>query len=56
MWRCVDCGYESKYKTNVREHVESKHTESTGAVCSFCNVVCVNRKGLRNHVYKYHRK
>jgi len=55
MWKCTECGYESKYKTNVCEHVESKHVESCGVVCSFCNAVCVNRKGLRNHVYKYHR-
>ena len=55
-WKCTECGYESKYKTNVMEHVESKHVQSSGVVCSFCSAVCVNRKGLRNHVYKYHRK
>lgn len=56
VWSCIECGYQSKYKTNVLEHVESKHVESGGALCSICNAVCVNRKGLRNHVYKYHRQ
>ena len=56
VWKCTDCGYESKYKTNVTEHVESKHVTSAGVVCSFCSSMCVNRKALRNHVYKYHRK
>ena len=55
VWRCTDCGYESKYKTNVSEHVESRHVQSAGAVCNYCSSVCVNRKALRNHVYKYHR-
>ena len=55
-WRCDDCLYESKYKTNVMEHVESKHVHSTGIICQFCNLVCVNRKSLRNHVYRYHKE
>jgi len=54
-WRCDDCLYESKYKTNVMEHVESKHVHSTGIICQFCNLVCVNRKSLRNHIYRYHK-
>ena len=56
VWKCTDCGYESKYKTNVTEHVESKHVTSAGVVCNFCSSMCVNRKALRNHIYKYHRK
>ena len=55
VWRCTDCGYESKYKTNVSEHVESRHVQLTWAVCNYCSSVCVNREALRNHVYKYHR-
>jgi len=55
IWRCDDCLYESKYKTNVMEHVESKHVNSPGIICPYCELICVNRKGLRNHVYKYHK-
>ena len=46
---------ESKYKTNVMEHVVSKHVNSTGIICPLCDIVCVNRKGLRNHMYRYHK-
>lgn len=54
-WRCDECLYESKYKTNVMEHVESKHVNSPGIICQHCDLVCVNRKGLRNHIYRYHK-
>jgi len=37
------------------EHVESKHVNSPGIVCQHCDLVCVNRKGLRNHIYRYHK-
>ena len=50
VWRCTDCGYKSKYKTNVSEHVESRHVQLTWAVCNYCSSVCVNREALRNHV------
>ena len=40
VWRCTDCGYESKYKTNVSEHVESRHVQLTWAVCNYA-VQCV---------------
>ena len=40
VWRCTDCGYKSKYKTNVSEHVESRHVQLTWAVCNYA-VQCV---------------
>ena len=56
VWRCLDCLYESKIKTNVLEHVESKHVLSLGVQCPVCNAVCPNRKSLRNHCYRHHKQ
>ena len=47
--------YESKYKKNVMVHVESKHANSHGNICPHCCLVRVNRKGLSNHIYRYHK-
>ena len=56
MWQCDDCGYVSKYKTNVREHVESKHVASSEISCTYCDKICPNKKSLRNHIYQKHRQ
>ena len=55
MWQCNDCFYSSKVKTNVREHVESQHFDSTGIVCPHCDKIMPNKKSLRNHVYGVHK-
>ena len=55
IWRCNECGYESKKKTNTVEHVEAKHINSGGFLCPICQLVCVNRKALRNHTFRHHR-
>ena len=54
-WRCNDCGYESKKKTNTQEHVEARHIESSGFLCTICQHLCPNRKALRNHTFRHHR-
>jgi len=54
-WRCNDCGYESKKKTNTQEHVEARHIESSGFLCIICQHLCPNRKALRNHTFRHHR-
>ena len=55
IWSCNACGYNSKFKKNVTEHVESKHVNSPGLFCSICNQFCKDRKSLRNHKYNYHK-
>ena len=54
-WSCRHCDYQSKKSTNVREHVESKHVQSSGVMCSICFKVCPNKKSLRNHCYSSHK-
>ena len=55
LWRCNDCGYESRKKTNTLEHVEAKHIQSSGFLCSLCQHFCLNKKALRNHTFRHHR-
>ena len=55
VYQCVVCSYETRVKTNVKEHVEAKHMESTHVQCPYCLILCPNKKSLRNHTYKYHR-
>ena len=55
LWRCNDCGYESKKKTNTQEHVEAKHIQSSGFLCTICQHFCLNKKALRNHTFRHHR-
>ena len=56
-WKCNsdDCGYTSKFKNNVRSHVESKHILSPGFNCQICSQFCKDRKSLRNHIYFQHK-
>ena len=55
-WQCNECFYSSKFKTNVREHIEAKHVESDGFYCPQCEKICPNKKSLRNHIYKFHKQ
>ena len=52
---CTQCNYSSKHKTNLKEHVESKHIQSQGFTCNLCAKFCPNRKSLRNHIYSKHK-
>lgn len=53
-WECTECGYVSKYKTRVEEHVEARHMALGGVMCQLCQLYCPNKKSLRNHQYKHH--
>ena len=53
-WACTECGYKSNVKTNVKMHVESKHLVSEGFSCPTCQLLCPNRKSLRNHMTRKH--
>ena len=53
-WACTECGYRSNVKTNVKMHIESKHLVSEGFYCPTCQLLCPNRKSLRNHTTRKH--
>jgi len=55
-WCCMECGYSSRIKTNLKMHVESKHIVSAGFNCSLCQLYCPNRKSLKNHLDRKHKE
>jgi len=55
-WCCLECGYSSKIKTNLRMHVESKHIVSNGFNCPECQLFCPNRQSLKNHIDRKHKE
>ena len=56
LWVCVTCGWETKYKTRLYEHVEAKHMETGGRFCPICQKTCPSKNALASHVSRNHRK
>eukprot|EP00092_Neocalanus_flemingeri_P094647 GFUD01120357.1.p1 GENE.GFUD01120357.1~~GFUD01120357.1.p1 ORF type:complete len:355 (-),score=56.78 GFUD01120357.1:16-1080(-) len=54
VWRCADCGHQTKFRTSLFEHVESKHVESAGYICQYCLKLCRTRNALRSHINRQH--
>ena len=55
MWKCKVCGKTSKYKNNVRRHVET-HIKGLSYECHFCNKNAANKNSLNVHMSRYHNK
>ena len=50
-YQCLDCGYVTQQKTNMKVHVEGKHVNNhPGVVCQYCNKRLSTREALRNHL------
>ena len=54
VWQCIPCGWQTKYKTRLYEHVEAKHIGTNGHSCPICGKFCASLKGLKLHKLKYH--
>eukprot|EP00092_Neocalanus_flemingeri_P022647 GFUD01024565.1.p1 GENE.GFUD01024565.1~~GFUD01024565.1.p1 ORF type:complete len:346 (-),score=66.62 GFUD01024565.1:186-1223(-) len=55
-WQCNDCFRTSRFKTNIVEHIEATHIESTGYNCDICFKFYKNRHSLRNHKNLKHKE
>lgn len=55
MWECIMCGKSSKYKSDIRRHIESMHITSPGFNCDFCDKISPTREALRQHKLAYHK-
>ena len=55
MYHCAHCQLSSNKKSNVKNHVESKHVSTEGVSCSDCDVVCKTRKALKMHEFRKHK-
>ena len=50
---CLECGYGSKFRHNVVDHVEAKHLKIKYH-CDQCEYVSNGRNPLRVHKYRRH--
>ena len=46
---CQVCGKESKYPTNIRDHIEAHHVEGISLACNLCEKSFRSRSSLRLH-------
>merc|ERR1712098_411165 len=53
-WNCTQCGYSSIVKTDVINHIEAKHIESS-VNCDLCGITTKTRKALKMHKSRHHR-
>jgi len=54
-WKCQPCGWETKNKSRMYEHVEAKHVTTGGYNCPICGKFCPSQKSLKNHKFTNHR-
>ena len=54
-WSCADCLYSSKYTTDVRRHIESKHMQDYNG-CAVCNLVFDHFNQYKQHYQMCHAK
>ena len=48
-WMCATCGWETKLRTRLWEHVESAHVATSGYTCELCNKFCPNKNSYKVH-------
>jgi len=53
VWRCTECGHQSRKKSNICQHVERKHMNLTYN-CSFCPAILSSRYELNAHNLRKH--
>ena len=53
-WTCQDCGFVTKLRQRMSQHVESKHV-AADSTCEICYKRCPTRNALRVHKFRNHR-
>ena len=51
---CTFCGHKSKYATNIRSHIEGKHTEGLVYKCLFCDYSVNTWQTVLQHMRRTH--
>lgn len=54
-WSCTECLYSSKYTTDVRRHIESKHMQEFKS-CEACAIEFPSFNQYKQHFIVYHKK
>ena len=55
IWHCLQCHFNSKRCSVVKNHVEAKHIESAGFMCPYCSTICPTRNALTMHTGRKHK-
>ena len=56
LWLCTACGKESRYKTDISRHIDSKHIiDHPGYDCDLCGEHLKSKQALRRHVSLKHQ-
>ena len=54
LWACLSCDFKTPIKTNMKQHLESKHISVTYK-CSYCPKECSTKDALRKHTIRNHK-
>ena len=54
-WQCTTCGWTTKIRARLWEHVEATHTQSAGYSCPTCNKFCSSFNAYKIHKSRYHK-
>ena len=53
-WQCTECPYQSQ-STNIRNHIEAKHSQSSGYSCQICGAILKTKNSYSVHMSTKHR-
>lgn len=54
LWGCAQCEYTTKFYATMKTHIESKHVDTGGFPCQFCQHICKTRQAMKMHMYRKH--
>ena len=54
VWNCSECDYNSTSKSDMTNHVEARHIDSS-VTCPLCGVQTKTRKSLKMHMFRRHK-
>jgi len=55
LWMCLTCGWKTKIRARLWEHVESNHVHSSGYTCPICSKFCSSKNAFKIHKTRYHK-
>ena len=53
LYNCEHCKFQSKSRTYLKEHIDTKHKEKSYD-CSMCDFKSLYRNSLRDHQFRMH--
>eukprot|EP00092_Neocalanus_flemingeri_P021549 GFUD01023371.1.p1 GENE.GFUD01023371.1~~GFUD01023371.1.p1 ORF type:complete len:338 (+),score=68.33 GFUD01023371.1:50-1015(+) len=54
LWKCLVCGYQTKWKQSLSRHLDTLHNDSFGYNCPYCSKFCRTKDALGKHVKRHH--